>query len=281
MLPVRDEQLISSSKSVALPSVAWFYLSAEFLIGAALSGILALLAIIRTALPKPPRELSGDVVLVTGAATPLGRAVALEFARHGCSMVCVDTDLNRVKETTSSIVSRCSNVEDISPEHRRQDVSVAERKVYAYQCNLWDRHDILRLAKKTLDEVGRIDVLVTCVGHPGEDILDTVSTTLMSHYWTVLAFLPSMLRNEKAHVVGITPANSSADAFRGSRAAVVGLMESLGHELSDRNSHVTFITIAPKIEPRQNDEEVAKSIIDAVRRDQRSIDPSWTRSRVR
>lgn len=64
MLLVRDKVVIANSRTE--PSVnLWFYLSVEFLIGAVISGVLALLGVIKSLLPKPPRDLTGNVVLVS------------------------------------------------------------------------------------------------------------------------------------------------------------------------------------------------------------------------
>lgn len=49
-----------------------------------------------------PFDYSGKVVLITGGATGIGRATALEFGRHGASVVIADVD-ERSEETVSLI----------------------------------------------------------------------------------------------------------------------------------------------------------------------------------
>lgn len=63
MLRVKDEAVTTNPRA-GFSINFWFYLSAEFLIGAVISGFLAILNVIKSQLPKPPRDLSGDVVLV-------------------------------------------------------------------------------------------------------------------------------------------------------------------------------------------------------------------------
>lgn len=65
LVPVREEVLVSSPRIGSTSSVAWLYLLAEFLIGAAFSGFLALLGLVKSVLPQPPRDLTGDVALVS------------------------------------------------------------------------------------------------------------------------------------------------------------------------------------------------------------------------
>lgn len=63
MLSIRDEAIIANSRTDSSTNI-WFYLSVEFLIGAVISGFLSILNVVKLLLPKPPRDLTGDVVLV-------------------------------------------------------------------------------------------------------------------------------------------------------------------------------------------------------------------------
>ena len=65
MLSLKEEALISNSR-IEYPSPAtWWYLIAEFIILVAVSGFLTILGLIKTLLPKPPKDLTGAIVLVT------------------------------------------------------------------------------------------------------------------------------------------------------------------------------------------------------------------------
>lgn len=273
--------MIINTKIRTSSTALWFYLSIEFLIGIAISLFVTILGIVKSLLPKPPRDLTGDVVLVAGAASTLGQQVAEEFAKRGCFVICVDKDGKEVEHITSGLKSRYPQIEKeaFGTRERKQEESQGKPKMAAYECDLSNRNDIRDVAKKVKDEVGGIDVLVTCIGTAGQDIFDTATTTLMSHYWTVLAFLPSMLHRERAHIVGVTPVVSTEDAYMGSRAAVASLMESLGHELSNHDNHFTFLAVAPTTKSRsmsQGEQQVARDIVEAVRRDQSSLNVGWS-----
>ncbi|TGZ46021.1 estradiol 17-beta-dehydrogenase 11-like [Temnothorax curvispinosus] len=277
MLRVTDESVITNSRG-GFSINFLFYLSIEFVIGAVISSILAILDVIKSLLPKPPRDLSGDVVLIAGVSSTLGESLAEEFARGGCSVICVDNDFRSAEEITARLKSRCNRVKEIGPDHREHEREYVGPTMTAYECNLLDRNAIREIAKKVEDEVGGVDVLVTCAGQPYQDIFDTVNTTLMSHYWMVLAFLPFMLQRDRAHIVGITPITSTQDVYLSSRAAIAGLMESLGEELSNRNSHLTFLAISPTVargSTRQEEQQMAKEVVQAVRRGQCSISINW------
>lgn len=62
MLRITDKSVTNSRTGFSINFL--FYLSVEFLIGIVISSILAVMNVIKSLLPKPPRDLNGDVVLV-------------------------------------------------------------------------------------------------------------------------------------------------------------------------------------------------------------------------
>ena len=54
-------------------------------------------------MPKTPEYFHGKTVVITGAASGIGRATALIFAREGANVVCADIDESGVKETAEKI----------------------------------------------------------------------------------------------------------------------------------------------------------------------------------
>src|SRR5439155_22474743 len=51
----------------------------------------------------PDPSLTGKVALVVGAATGIGRAIALEFAAAGAAIVCADLDEGGARTTATTI----------------------------------------------------------------------------------------------------------------------------------------------------------------------------------
>ncbi|XP_043261579.1 estradiol 17-beta-dehydrogenase 11-like [Colletes gigas] len=278
MFVLKEETLARNSRTGCPSSTLWLYLTVEFLIGTFLSGILAILAIVKALLPKPPRDLTGDVVVIAGTASSLGVALAEEFAKDGCSVICVDSDSNLIEETVSRLRTSYPRIEEVESRHSKNDTPRLKSTISSYECNLLNKDDIGRTARKIKDEIGRVDVLVTCVGTVDQDIFDTASKTLMSHFWTVLAFLPLMLYQKRAHIVGVTPVASSTDAYHSSRAAITSLMESLGQELSNHSSHLMFLAFSPIADHcalKERKQQVARDIVHAVRTDQSNLSVSW------
>ncbi|XP_051155727.1 estradiol 17-beta-dehydrogenase 11-like isoform X3 [Leptopilina boulardi] len=280
MISMREESLISNSRIGGPTSATWWYLSAEFIIALSISGLLTILGIIKTFLPKPPKDLTGEIVVITGVTSALGRNLAEEFAKNGCQLICIDHNLKDAKEIASDLRIKYPTVEKVGPEYRIKDnyhVKMEKCTNFAYECNLGNRSEINNVVKKVKDDFGGINILITCNGDSSQDIFDTITQTLMSHYWTVMAFIPLMLNKGRAHIVGVMPFSSTEDAFMGSKAAIAGLMESLG-SVCKENKQLTFITVAPKCQSRfvkQSEQKIASDVVEAVRRDQLFLTRNW------
>ena len=88
-------------------------------------------------------DLTGKTCLITGSSRGLGRSLALEFARHGASLV---------------INSRPSSARDLAEVERQ--VKATGARVLSVVADVSLRADIERLAGEALANFGNIDVLV-------------------------------------------------------------------------------------------------------------------------
>jgi NAD(P)-dependent dehydrogenase (short-subunit alcohol dehydrogenase family) len=90
-------------------------------------------------------RLAEKVAIVTGAASGIGQAVAIEFAKHGAKVVATDLNPDGLKKTEEAIRS-----------HSIEVVTVL--------ADLTKMPDISEVVEKALDEHGRIDILFSCHG---------------------------------------------------------------------------------------------------------------------
>jgi short-subunit dehydrogenase len=102
-------------------------------------------------------DLNGKVVVITGASMGIGEAIALEFVRHGASVVFSSRDAQRA-------------------EAARQRVGDLER-TFAMACDVSKRSDLERLLQQTLSRYKRVDVWVN---NAGFGLMDSVASMDMA-----------------------------------------------------------------------------------------------------
>lgn len=181
-----------------------------------------------------PRE----VVVITGAASGIGRATAHRFAREGARLHLVDIDID--------------GLEAVQGELRGFGVEVSTHLV---DCR--DAAAVEALAETIYSEPeGRVDVLhnnagVTCGGPVEEISLDDWRWTIDINLWGVIhgvrAFVPKMIEQGR----GATIVNTASMAglvglpmvspYCTSKFAVVGLSEALNTELAAHDINVIAI----------------------------------------
>ncbi|NXG50526.1 RDHE2 dehydrogenase, partial [Psilopogon haemacephalus] len=231
--------------------------------------------------PKRKKSVSGEIVLITGAGSGIGRLLSLKFASLGSTVVLWDINEEGLKETSKLV---------------RKNGAV---RVHSYLCDCSKRQDIYRVADQVKKEVGDVTILINNAGivigksfleSPDSLVEKTMEVNTMAHFWTYKAFLPAMMASNHGHLVSIASAAGLVGVNRlsdycASKYAAVGFAESVDLELKDlgRNGVKTTIvcpfvintgmfdgceskwpTLLPVLEP----EYVAEKIMTAIRRDQ-------------
>jgi short-subunit dehydrogenase len=182
------------------------------------------------------RELRDRVVVITGAAGGIGRALAFAFARRGSVLALVDLDRGRLDALR----------EALGPLGARASIHVAD---------VGRRDALERVRDEVLAEHGRVDVLVNNAGvtiyaaleqtepHELERI---VAVNFMAVVLGCQVFLPILRAQASGHVVNV----SSMAGFAGfpfqtlycaTKYAVRGLSEALRAELAGTGVHVTCV----------------------------------------
>ncbi|CAH2093019.1 unnamed protein product [Euphydryas editha] len=118
-------------------------------------------------------------------------------------------------------------------------------KCYGYVVDLASRDDIYRTAKQVEKEVGRVNLLINNAGVvSGKYLLDTpdhliqrtFDVNILAHFWTVKAFLPSMMDHNDGHIVTIASMAGHVGVAKlvdycSSKSAACGFDEALRSEL--------------------------------------------------
>lgn len=197
-------------------------------VGLVMAVYYALAKVVKLCLPQAmfEKDISGQVVLVTGGGSGIGRLMCLRFARLGATVV--SWDINKAgNEETIAMIKKEGN------------------KAFSYTVDMTNREKIYECAKKTKAEVGPVSILVNNAGivsgtplldTPDEKIVRTFDVNIMAHFWTIKAFLPDMINHKQGHLVNVASlaghsgTNKLVD-YCASKFAAVGLDESLRVEL--------------------------------------------------
>jgi len=111
-----------------------------------------------TLLPKE-KELASKVVIVTGAASGIGRAVAERFAEEGAHVVVTDVDLSLAEEVAQGIVK-----------------NHGLRRALALPLDVADESAVERAFEETVTAYGGVDIVVSNAGISSFGSLDVLKT---------------------------------------------------------------------------------------------------------
>lgn len=186
------------------------------------------------------KSIVGEIALVTGGGGGLGRLLALRLANLGAIVVVWDINKESMEETVKL-------------------VQAIGGTCYGYVCDLCDREDVYKKAAIVTEEVGNVTILVNNAGvasatklldTPDKLIQRTMDVNVMAHFWTVKAFLPAMIENNKGHIVSIASLAGHVGIpklvdYCSSKYAAVGFNEALNMELETEGYNINTTTISP------------------------------------
>src|SRR5467141_2772795 len=190
------------------------------------------------------KMLEGRVAAVTGAASGLGRAMALAFAGEGMHAALADVDEAGLKSTLNEVQSR-----GVRAFAMRVDVSRYE--------------EVESFCSKAIAQFGATHVVcnnagVSALGAVWENTLADWQWILGVNLWGVIhgvrAFVPRLLAQGEGHVVNTASVAGLISppvmgAYNVTKHAVVALSESLYHDLRLRGSPVGVSLLCPAYVP--------------------------------
>lgn len=188
------------------------------------------------------KEFKGQVAVITGAGSGMGRAMALRFAREGMRIVAADVEEPALAETEELIRERGGEVLPVLA-----DVSLLE--------------EVEALSRRALDAFGGVHVVCNNAGVGGgrgasweltmDDWNWTLGVNLMGVVHGIKTFVPIMLKQGgEGHIVntaslaGLITGGTGAP-YTVSKFGVVALSESLYHELAAAGSSIHVSVLCP------------------------------------
>jgi len=182
-------------------------------------------------------SIVGRTALITGAASGIGRALAIELARRGCDLALCDVDETGLSKTAAA----CDH----------------GRRVSVHALDVANADAIAALPDEIRRSHPRLDILVNnagvALGGTFEQVTDADMHWLFDiNFWGVVrmtrAFLPMLRASDAGRVVNVSSlfgfiAPPGQAAYAASKFAVRAFSESLRHELA--NTGVSVSTVHP------------------------------------
>ncbi|SEJ85893.1 3-oxoacyl-[acyl-carrier protein] reductase [Bhargavaea ginsengi] len=183
------------------------------------------------------QTISGKVALITGAGRGIGRATAIAFAKEGIHV-------GLVGRTTE-------NLQNVAEELKEYDVKVAFAAA-----DISDLESVTAAVESIRGELGPIDILVNNAGISKfggfmdltpEEWTKIIDVNVKGVYYTTRAVLPEMLERNTGDIINISSTAGQkgapvTSAYSASKAAVIGMSESLMLEVRKKNIRVTTLT---------------------------------------
>lgn len=181
--------------------------------------------------------LDGDIAVVTGAASGIGRAIAEGFAREGATVIVADREGEAAREVADGI----------------------GQAAHALTLDVADREACDAFAERVRTEIGEVSVLVNNAGvmrrramtDPAADVRtdwDTVLSVNIGGVFNITHALLDQLRARRGRVVNIASIQSflhmrtpNSAAYTTSKHAVLGFTRALAAELGRDGVRVNAI----------------------------------------
>lgn len=184
-------------------------------------------------------EFSGQVALVTGAASGIGLVVAHKLLAEGAQVVLLDF-----------------NEKGLTQEFERYGT-----QALLIGIDITDEVRVQEVVGQALAHFGKVDILVNCVGITGitnlkshevssENLHKVFEVNFMSCFYTSKAVLPSMMAQNYGRILHIASiagkeGNAGMLAYSASKAAVIGLTKVQGKEYAEYG--ITVNALAPAV----------------------------------
>jgi NAD(P)-dependent dehydrogenase (short-subunit alcohol dehydrogenase family) len=187
-------------------------------------------------------DLTGKVALVTGSSKGIGKAIAVELARHGATVI-----ISSRKADNCDSVAKWINTE----------LEGEAGKAISIPANISSKEELQRLVEEVHDKAGEIDVLIcNAAVNPAygsmTELPDTafqkiLDVNIMSNHWLIQMVLPEMEERKDGVIIVV----SSVGGLRGhdklgayciSKAADAQLVRNLAVEHGPSNIRVNTIS---------------------------------------
>jgi NAD(P)-dependent dehydrogenase (short-subunit alcohol dehydrogenase family) len=187
------------------------------------------------------QRFTDKVILITGAAEGMGRAITLAFAGEGAIVAATDSNTKLLEKTA------------------KEASELSGRPVDGFKMDVTKKDEIAQTVKAIIDKHGRIDVLVNNAGvstmNPVVDMTEEewdfcMNVNAKGTFLVTKAVLPHMIAAKNGKIVNTASvAGKGATAFQAhygaSKAAVIAFTQALSKEVGEH--HINVNAVCPGI----------------------------------
>lgn len=203
--------------------------------------------------------IKGKVVIVTGGGHGIGKAYCMGFARAGARVVPADID----GQSAERVVSELSKITEAGAMAITVDVS--------------DEGSTKQMAAKTLEQLGRIDVLVNNaaifatipMNRGGIETIDPeewdrlMAVNLKGPFLCARAVLPTMRAQKSGKIINIASGTALSGSpgrihYVASKAGVLGFTRTLAREVGNDNIQVNALVPGSTLSEENPSEEIVQ-----------------------
>ena len=220
-------------------------------------------------------NLAGQTVIVTGGSKGIGRAICLALAMEGANIIIAARNESKIKEIVDKLKKRGS-------------------KALTIQADVRNEEDVRHLISRTVDEYGRLDILINNAGvaHKKrleettlEEYNEIMDTNLKGVYLCTKYAIPHIRNSENGKIINISSGAGlhgipEFSVYCASKFGVNGITESIASELGgeikvysvcpgavDTDMYRSFFGQKPELKP----EHIAEKVMELVSPDSKVI----------
>ena len=184
------------------------------------------------------KEVSGSVVMVTGASSGIGKSAAMKIADAGGIVLLVARTPEKLEET-------------------RDQIEAGGGTAYIHRCDLSDIEDIDRMAAEVLEQHGHVDILINNAGRSirrsialSYDRFHDFERTMQLNYFgpvrTILRLLPVMRERKTGQIINVSSIGVQTNmprfsAYVASKSALDAFSRCIASEIVDDGVKITTI----------------------------------------
>jgi len=188
------------------------------------------------------KKIEGEVAFITGGASGIGKILADKLVGEKVTVVICDLNQEQLDNA----------VKDIKSVHK-------DGKIFSYVLDVTNYQKVNEVAEKVKNEVGKVTMLINNAGivtgktfqeSTEIEMMRVMNVNCISHFWTIKAFLPEMIKNNHGHIITIASAAGIAGCaglvdYCASKFGAFGFNESLSLELKNIANGVNTLVVCP------------------------------------